>query len=188
MPNLFIIGGCNGAGKTTAYPDIIEKKFNCKNFVNADEIQKDFLESNPHSGPITAGKEFYKRIDLLASAKTDFAFETTLASKTLTGIINKCKSENYTIYLIFFWLDSFELAIERVKKRVSDGGHNIPENDIKRRYARGLNNLIEIYIPICDYWIVVDNTYFNSEYVAESLSKNNIIIHSIEKWGIINKK
>jgi predicted ABC-type ATPase len=131
MPNLFVIGGCNGAGKTTAYPEIIEKKFNCRNFVNADIIQKEFEDAGLNSGPVSAGKEFYRRIAELTEEEVDFAFETTLASKTLTSIIEKCRNKHYQIYLVFFWLNSFELAIERVKKRVKEGGHNIPEEDIK---------------------------------------------------------
>ncbi|MBN8571844.1 MAG: hypothetical protein J0M18_19655 [Ignavibacteria bacterium] len=105
-----------------------------------------------------------------------------MASKTLTSIIEKCRNKHYEIYLVFFWLNSFELAIERVKKRVKEGGHNIPEEDIKRRYSRGLNNLVEIYIPICDYWIVVDNTFFKSEYISEGGRYQKTLIYSEKIW------
>jgi len=90
--------------------------------------------------------------------------------------------------LIFFWLSSFELAVERVKSRVKEGEHFIPEEDVQRRYYRGLNNLIEIYIPICDYWFVIDNTVFKSELISEGIKSNELTVYSEEKWNKIKSR
>ena len=186
MPNLFIIGGCNGAGKTTAYPDIIEQRYNCKNFVNADIIAKQMSDSDPDSMAISAGKEFFSRIDNLVNEKVDFAFETTLSSRTLVNIIKKCRDLGYKIHLVFFWLNSYKTAINRVNSRVKEGGHSIPADVIERRYYRGIKNLIEIYIPICDNWMVLDHTLLKSELVCEGKADVEIIIYSQEKWQKIN--
>ncbi|CAN5583212.1 zeta toxin family protein [soil metagenome] len=182
MPNLFIIAGCNGAGKTTAYPNIIEERYNCKNFVNADIIAKEMSDSDPGSKAISAGKEFFAIIGNLIGQKADFAFETTLASRSLINIIKKCKEQGYKSHLVFFWLNNYETASTRVKSRVKEGGHNIPDDVIQRRYYRGINNLIEIYIPICDYWIVLDNSELISELICEGETGSIGTIYSDVKW------
>jgi len=187
MPDLFIIGGCNGAGKTTAYYNFIAKRFNCPNFVNADEIGKELSELNEKSGPIAAGKEFYKRIAKLIADGESFAFESTLASKTLSSVITRCKQSGYKIHLVYFWLNNYELAIERVINRVKEGGHNIPKEDIQRRYFRGIRNLIEIYIPISDYYMVVDNSLPESEIICEGINGQEFFTFNKEKWEVINR-
>ena len=188
MPNLFIIAGCNGVGKTTAYPKVIEKRFGVQNFVNADIIAKEMSDADPDSMAISAGKEFYKRIEQLITHKVDFSFETTLASRTLVNIIARCKKEGYYVNLFFFWLEDYKMALDRVKSRVKEGGHNIPEDVIQRRHHRGIKNLIEIYIPICDYWMILDHTHLKSEFICEGETDQKITIYSEEKWLKIKLK
>ena len=167
MLNLYIIAGCNGAGKTTASFTVLPEMLDCDEFINADEIARGISPLNPEKAAIEAGRYMLSKIDKLIASKKDFAFETTLATKSYVKTIQLAKQEGYRIVLVFFWLDSVELAIERVKTRVLDGGHNIPKPVILRRYYSGLLNLFNLYIPICDYWMIFDNSTAPSELVAE---------------------
>ena len=167
MPNLYIIAGCNGAGKTTASFTVLPEMLDCDEFINADEIARGISPLNPEKAAIEAGRYMLTKIDKLIAGKKDFAFETTLATKSYVKTIQLAKQEGYRIVLVFFWLDSVELAIERVKTRVLDGGHNIPKPVILRRYYSGLLNLFNLYIPICNYWMIFDNSTGPSELVAE---------------------
>ena len=167
MPNLYIIAGCNGAGKTTASFTVLPEMLDCDEFINADEIARGISPLNPEKASIEAGRFMLTKIDKLIASKKEFAFETTLATKSYVKTIQLAKQEGYRIVLVFFWLDSVELAIERVKTRVLEGGHNIPKPVILRRYYSGLLNLFNLYIPICDYWMIFDNSTAPSELVAE---------------------
>ena len=97
----------------------------------------------------------------------DFAFETTLSSKSFFNTIKRAKENGYEVTLLFFWLDSVELAIERVKTRVAVGGHDIPEKVIRRRYYSEIKNLFVLYMPVCDYWMITNNSTPNLELIAE---------------------
>lgn len=126
MPNLYIIAGCNGAGKTTASFTVLPEMLNCEEFINADEIARGLSPLNPEKAAIEAGRIMLKRFDRLLLNKTDFAFETTLATKSYQYKIEKARYHGYQITLVFFWLDSVKLAIERVNTRVKEGGHHVP--------------------------------------------------------------
>ncbi len=187
MPNLFIISGCNGAGKTTASFSILPETLACLEFLNADEIARGLSPLNPEKAAIDAGSMIIKKMDKLLQNKTDFAIETTLATKMFTKTIIKARELGYKITLIFFWLDSVELALERVKIRVTEGGHNVPSTTIIRRYYSGIKNLFTLYIPICDYWMIFDNSKTQAEFIAEGYYnksidiKNNITYDTIKK-------
>src|ERR1700748_851201 len=152
MPNLYIVAGCNGAGKTTASFTILPEILNCKEFVNADNIAAGLSPFNPESVTIEGGRLMLKRIDQLIQERATFAFETTLAARTYMSLLKEARIAGYEITLLYFWLSSPGVAKERVAKRVSRGGHNIPTEVIERRYYAGLNNLIHLYMPICDNW------------------------------------
>ena len=158
MPKLYIIAGCNGAGKTTASFTVLPEVLNCREFVNADEIARGLSPFNPESVSIQAGKLMLQRVDELLTDGVDFAFETTLATRSYTDLVKKAQKKGYIVSLLFFWLPTPEQAVQRVAKRVSEGGHSIETNTIKRRYARGLHNLVNLFIPICDSWIIYDNS------------------------------
>lgn len=128
----------------------------------------------------------YKRIkELIASGET-FAMETTLATRTVANLIREAQREGYYVTLLYFWLNTPELAIERVKQRVAAGGHNIPENTIRRRYAAGIRNLFELYLPICDYWMITDNSMSPMEVIAKGFKNekkeifNQVIYKKLE--------
>jgi len=143
-PNLYVISGCNGAGKTTASYTVLPEMLNCREFVNADNIAAGISPFNPESVALGAGRIMLKRINELLTEGADFAFETTLATKSYVSLLKKAKASGYKITLVYFWLSSPEEAIERVATRVSKGGHHIPEEVIRRRYYAGINNLVKL--------------------------------------------
>ncbi len=159
MPNLFVISGCNGAGKTTASYTILPNMLNCGNFVNADEIARGLSPFAPEKASIQAGRIMLTRVDELLKEGQDFAIETTLATRTYTNLIKRAQGLGYKVTLLYFWLNMPSLAIERVKLRVESGGHNVDEESIRRRYDMGIKNLFNLYIPICEYWMIIDNSY-----------------------------
>lgn len=188
MPNLYIIAGCNGAGKTTASYTILPEILNCREFVNADNIAAGISPFNPESVAIEAGRIMLKRIGELLSERVDFAFETTLATRSYVSLIKKAQQAGYEVHLLYFWLNSPEMAYDRVAKRVSEGGHNIPIDVINRRYYRGINNLINLYIPICDKWWVMNNVGLTSKIIAQKSYELGEIIINNDIWNIISKQ
>ncbi len=188
MPNLYIIAGCNGAGKTTASFTVLPEMLNCKEFVNADEIAKGLSPFQPDKASFEAGRIMLNRINDLLNSGKDFAFETTLSTRSYVSFIKKAKQLGYKVTLLFFWLDSPATAKERVKYRVIHGGHNIPEDIIERRYKRGIENLTKLYIPKVDYWIIFDNTK-EPLLVAEGLNNIDFNVNNPDIWTkIVNGK
>ena len=177
---LYIIAGCNGAGKTTASFNILPSILDCKEFVNADEIARGLSPFQPEKVALEAGRIMLQRIDELLNSGEDFAFETTFATRSFRNTVLKAKERGYIVTLLFFWLENQELAIERVKTRVSEGGHNIPEETIRRRYIAGLKNLFEIYIPFCDRNFVFNNSRINPQKIFKYEDGKQIIYNQIE--------
>lgn len=186
MQNLYIIAGPNGAGKTTASFTVLPDMLNCKEFVNADEIARGISPFRPESAAIDAGRIFLKRIQELLRLKKDFAFETTLSTRSYVNLIKQAKLSGYNVILVFFWLRSPELAFERVKARVKAGGHNIPKDVIERRYFSGIKNLLQLYIPITDYWMVIDNSNNPFNLIAEGNFGQKTNIYNNTIWETIN--
>lgn len=184
MPNLYIIAGCNGAGKTTASYTILPEILHCREFVNADNIAAGLSPFNPEDVALAAGRLMLQRIDQLISEQADFAFETTLSTRSYVQLIEKARNYGYTINLLFFWLSSPEQARKRVAQRVSSGGHNIPDDIVVRRYYRGIYNLINLYLPICDSWIVVDNEDIESRIIQKGSREANTIFYA-DIWNTI---
>ena len=185
--NLYIIAGCNGAGKTTASFTILPEILNCKEFVNADEIAKGLSPFQPEKVSFEAGRIMLKRINELLESNQTFAFETTLATKSYKSKIVEAKKQNYNVTLLFFWLETIDLAIERVKTRVIEGGHNIETEVIKRRYSNGIKNLFEIYLEIADEVLIFDNSFGAPELIAEKSLDTEIKILSETKFYNLKK-
>ncbi len=156
-PNLYIIAGCNGAGKTTASFNVLPQILNCKEFVNADEIAKGLSPFSPESVAIQSGKLMLERIETLMTNGVSFAIETTLATRSYKNLVLRAKDKGYVVSVLFFWLEGPEMACQRVAKRVAEGGHNIPIDTIYRRYYLGLENLFKIFMPIVDFWALYEN-------------------------------
>ncbi len=185
MQNLYIISGCNGAGKTTASYTVLPEILKCEEFINADEIARGLSPFNPDKAAIEAGRIMLMKIDNNIDKAIDFAFETTLSSRTFVNTIKKAREQEFQINLLFFWLDSVDLAIQRVKDRVKRGGHNIPDQTIKRRYFSGISNLFELYIPLCDYWMITNNSNPNLELVAEGNANDVYRIENFRTFEMI---
>lgn len=181
--NLYIIAGCNGAGKTTASFTILPEILDCKEFVNADEIAKGLSPFQPEKVAFEAGRIMLNRIDELFKNQENFAFETTLATKTYKQKIKFAKENNYNTTLLFFWLRNSDLAKERVKTRVKEGGHNIPTDVIERRYMNGIKNLFDIYLEIVDQILIFDNSEGKPILIAEKNFEEEIVIHNLEKFN-----
>lgn len=187
MKKLYVIAGCNGAGKTTASYTILPEILDCKEFVNADEIARGLSPFQPEKAGIEAGKLMLKRIKSLINSGENFAFETTLATKTHANLLEEAKQKGYQVTLLFFWLFSSDLAVSRVKNRVKEGGHNIPEHVIRRRYENGLKNFFKLYLPIIDNWMFINNSGEPYEIIAEG-SSEDIIITNDQLWGNLKTK
>lgn len=181
---LYIISGCNGAGKTTASVTILPEIFECKEFVNADEIAKGLSPFNPESVAIQAGKLMLERINYLLTQNDSFAIETTLTTKSYQNLVLQAHKKGFYVQLLYFWLPSPEFATARVAQRVKEGGHNIPKDVIYRRYYAGIKNLFEIYMPIVDYWVIYDNITSPPQKIGYGM-KNNIIITDTYKYNKI---
>ena len=158
MKKLYVLAGCNGAGKTTVAYFILPEILQCKEFVNADEIAKGLSPFQPDKALYAAGKILLKRIDDFIERGIDFAIETTLSAIYYREIIKKAQENGYYVNLIFFWLNSVDLAKERVRLRVSEGGHFVSDEVVKRRYHKGLDNFFTIFMPLCDNVMLFDNS------------------------------
>ncbi len=166
MPRVVILGGINGAGKTTASRAVLQDVLKIPTFVNADAIARGLNGLNPEAESFRAGRLMLQEMARLVEARADFAFETTLSARTYAGWLSKLRVLGYETYLFYYWLRSPELAISRVAARVKSGGHHVPDADIRRRYARSVRNFIELYRPVADHWEVYDNTDDNRHLLA----------------------
>lgn len=156
--NLYIISGCNGAGKTTASYTVLPEILHCREFVNADEIARGLSPFNPESMAIEAGRLMLQRIEDLLGKEQTFSIETTLATKSYLNLVRRAQAKGYRVSVLFFWLRTPDLAVQRVAERVQNGGHNIPEDIVRRRYEAGIRNLFHLFMPEVDYWAIYDNT------------------------------
>jgi len=183
VKNLYIIAGCNGAGKTTASFIILPEILNCKEFVNADEIAKGLSPFQPETVAIESARIMLNRIKELLVNNESFAFETTLATKSYKKKVLTAKTNGYSITLLFFWLESTELAKERVRTRVLEGGHNINDEVIDRRYYNGIKNLFDIYLSIVDEVLIFDNSEGKHKLIAEKQINKDLNIIDTDKFN-----
>lgn len=181
-PKLYIICGCNGAGKTTASMSVLPEILCCNEFVNADEIAKGLSPFRPEEVAIEAGKIMLRRIESLLESNETFAIETTLATRSYKSLVKRAKAKGYIVELLFFWLPSPQMAEERVAERVASGGHDIPQEVIHRRYWLGIENLFNIFIPIVDVWSLYDNSD-----ITLPIVECNVIVDS-EKLNLIKEQ
>jgi predicted ABC-type ATPase len=168
VPELFVIAGPNGAGKTTFARTFLPRFANCREFVNADLIAGGLSPFAPGAAAIEAGRIMLGKIEELAAQRHTFAFETTLSGRGYLALFKRLKSTGYKIHVIFLWLPRVELAIERVKERVRRGGHSVPEPDIRRRFDRGVRNLLTEYLSLVDTWYLYDNSGSHPQLIARA--------------------
>ena len=182
-----MIAGCNGAGKTTASFSLLPEILDCEEFVNADNIAAGISPFQPGKVAIEAGRLMLKRINDLIKMKVDFAIETTLSGHNYITKFKEFTENGYEVVLIYVWLNSPGLAIERIKNRVTKGGHFIEDEIVIRRYYRGLKNLFQHFIPDCEYWGIYDNSTQNTFMVAEGIKDIEIEIINNDIWESIKR-
>ena len=180
---LYIIAGCNGAGKTTASFTILPEILGCKEFINADEIAKGLSPFQPESVAMQAGRIMLARMDELLQKGETFAFETTLATKSYKQKIEWAQANDYEVTLLFFWLDSPNMAKKRVAQRVAEGGHSIPSQTIERRYHNGIANLFAIYIDMVDICYIFDNSEGERTPIAKKYKGGKEIIYNTDLYN-----
>ncbi len=186
QPHLIVIAGPNGAGKSTTAPSLLKGTLEVAEFVNADLIAQGLSGFQPESAVFHAGRVMLERIHYLAKKCVNFAFETTLASRTFAPWIASLRETGYDFHLIFLYLPNEEFAVARVVERVRMGGHNVPEETIKRRYSAGLKNFFHLYKPLSDFWRFYDNSLpVGPRLVALGGIGQPDDIRSIETWGKI---
>jgi len=167
---------------------MLPEMLSCNEFVNADEIAKGLSPFQPEKVSFQAGRIMLNRINDLLKQKVNFAFETTLTTLSYQNVIKAAHKKGYKINLLFFWLNDEKLAIERVKIRVKEGGHDIPEDVIIRRYHKGIKNLLRIFVPLCDYWLIIDNSNNPYKLVCEGTKGNQSKIFDTSLWIKIQKQ
>jgi len=166
MPTVYVIAGPNGAGKTTFASKYLPDFVKCREFLNADLIAAGLSPFAPDAQNVRAGRLLLERIDELASQRSDFGFETTLAGRTYWKRLSEMKASGYRLILLFLWLPTADIAVIRVANRVEQGGHNVPPNDIQRRYSAGIKNFFQLYRPILDGWWLYNASELPPELIA----------------------
>jgi predicted ABC-type ATPase len=187
-PNVIILSGPNGAGKSTISQTLLSGAFGACHYVNADAIARGLSAFYSEGMAVKAAKVMLEHLYDLAAERANFAFETTLGSRTFAPWIAELKQQGYSFHLIYIWVPSAEVSIQRVRDRVKFGGHSVPEDTIRRRYQRGLENFFKLYQPLANSWIMLDNSILgNTRSIAEM--KDTIeTIHDQELWNSIRQK
>lgn len=183
-PLVVVVAGANGAGKSTAAPSLLRDSFRVTEFINADTIAAGLSAFRPASVAIAAGRIMLERMRHLAVSRKNFAFETTLASRTLAPWPAAWKRDGYHVHLLFLWLKSAELAVTRVAERVRLGGHDVPVEVVRRRYAAGSQNLFQLYMPLIDSWQMFDNSEGPHPVPIAAGDRHSVrnIITDVETW------
>ncbi|PYI87633.1 MAG: Zeta toxin family protein [Verrucomicrobia bacterium] len=176
-PMIYVIAGCNGAGKTTFAKEFLPKEIKCLRFLNADEIAHGLSPLEPSAGAVKAARLLLQQIEESFRRPETFALETTLSGLTYVRLFRRAKRRGYILKLFYLWLPSPDVAVARVRERVRKGGHDVPATAIRRRFHRSLVNLRYHYLPLADSWAVFDNSGDTPTLVAESESG---------KLGVVN--
>lgn len=187
-PQLILLSGPNGAGKTTAAPNLLKGALGVTEFVNADTIAQGLSAFRPEGTSFEAGRVMLRRLRQLANARADFAFESTLASRSFAPWIRGLKESGYAFHLLFLWLPSATVAKARVAARVRLGGHDVPDEIIRRRYFRGIRNFFKVYRPLATTWRMYDNSgSTRPRLIAWGEDDDLLEVNDAEIWGRITQ-
>jgi predicted ABC-type ATPase len=167
-PTIYLIAGCNGAGKTTFAKEFLPYEVKCLRFYNADELARGLSPLDPSAAAMKAGRFLLREIRESIRRKETFALESTISGKTYIRLFERARSAGYDIELHYLWLPNPAIAIARVRERVRKGGHDVPAPDIKRRFTRSLRHLVSHYAPLAHRWAVWNNVSSPPALVADS--------------------
>jgi predicted ABC-type ATPase len=185
-PRVIIFAGPNGAGKST-HADAILAALGIPTFVNADYIARGLSGRNAEAVAMMAGRIMLTRLKELAAAKQDFAFESTLSSRSFAPFLRRLKAQGYQVAIYYFSLASPSLAVRRVKLRVAMGGHNVPADTVRRRFNRSLYNFFSLYMPLADRSVVFDNSATGAAHLLATQEDDNLQIMEPKKWLKLQK-
>ena len=186
-PRVIIFAGPNGAGKST-HADAILDALGIRVFVNADYIARGLSGQHTDTVAISAGRIMLRRLDELAEARDSFAFESTLSSRSFAPFLQRLKAAGYRIAIYYFSLDSAQLAVRRVKLRVSLGGHDVPADVVRRRFARSQTNFFALYAPLADDWALFDNSQAGDARLIAELRNQHLQIEDVPSWTRLQPK
>jgi predicted ABC-type ATPase len=184
-PHVIVIAGPNGAGKSTTAPELISGLVKFQNYVNPDLIARGLAPLDPSAVSMTASRIVLQRLDELAGRHDDFAFETTLSGRTYARRLFNWKQAGYKASMIYYWLESEELAVARVAERVRSGGHNIPELDIRRRYHAGLRNFFKLYTPLLCTWRFFNNSGNVGPVLLAKYEGGHECVNNPQLWSLL---
>lgn len=182
QPTVYVIAGPNGAGKTTFANEFLPASVECRHFLNADLIAAGLSPFAPETQNMLAGRLLLGRIDELVEARENFSFETILAGRAYVKLLRDIRGQDYRVVLFFLRLPTVELAIDRVASRVRRGGHNIAEVDIRRRFTKGIRNLLSLYRPLLDEWWLLDASRLPPATIAVEKDRQLVV----ERQSIFN--
>jgi predicted ABC-type ATPase len=186
MPKVVVIAGPNGAGKSTTAPAILRDALKVHEFVNADTIASGLSAFSPESVALAAGRIMLDRVHELAREGRDFAFETTLASRTFAPWLRGLQAKGCKFHLVYLWLPTVELAIARVAERVRRGGHAVPEGIVRRRYDRSLDNFFNLYSQFANSWMMMDNSIRRRpRVIAKRAIGRTVRVFSADQWSAL---
>ena len=186
-PQIFVLSGPNGAGKTTVASVVLPERLGIDQFVNADLIARGLSPFAPDRMAFRAGRLMLERIHELQRLGESFGFETTLATRSYVRFLNDARASGYAVHLSYIWLSSVDLALSRIRARVAQGGHDVPAPIVERRYHRGIRNLFDLYLPLCDTWTVVDNSGDELITVARGSRGEMPTVVDVERWTAMRR-
>jgi predicted ABC-type ATPase len=187
LKDIVIIGGPNGAGKTTAAPAVVPRELGIREFVNADEIARGLSPFNFQGAAVAAGRLMILRMQALVRSGESFAFETTCSGRTYARWLQACKAAGWRVTLLYLWLPSPQAAIDRVARRVREGGHGVPDDVVIRRYQAGLANMRRLYMPLADVAAIYDNSDEGRTLIAERTPDAPLIVYDSTRWALIER-